>query len=831
MKDLLLCGLSQEQVLEQRAKFGVNELAFQKKEPFYKKVIHIISEPMFLLLILAALIYFFLGEPKEGAIMLVFVVAIITIEVVQEWKTDKTLHALKELTTPQIEVLRDSLRIMIPSNEIVVGDVMFIAEGVKIPADGRIVKFADLCIDESSLTGESLGVWKTLDDTVHNDYWRKDYCYAGTLVSQGSATIIVEKIGNSTEYGKIGQNMVEIKDQPSPLSIETGRIVKTASVIALVCFVLAFVITFFNLADYVLMERLTKSLLGAIPLAMAMIPEEFPVILAVFLSMGAWRLAKKEALIRKLPAVETLGAVSVLCVDKTGTITMNQMSVVKTYIKKDTFVEVMGLACEIDVYDPMEIAMLAYCEAQGVSKEHIFSGTMINEYPFTNELKMMGHIWHHDDEIIIATKGSAENVLKLCKMSDQERHATQEQILLFSQMGLRVIAVAQMCVKTEADIPGTIVECEFEFCGLVGLEDPPRPTIKHDIEACVKAGVRVVMITGDNGITAKAIADQIGMPNTENVITGEHLIAMTEEQLNEAVLHTSVFSRVLPEHKMLIVKAFKSHGHVVAMTGDGVNDAVALKYADIGIAMGKHGSQVSREAADIILLDDNFSTIVSTIEDGRRIFENIRKAIGYVFTIHIPIAFSALLAPLIGISPVNFLLLPLHVVLLELIIDPTCSVVLERQPAELDIMERKPRNLSEKMLNKATLLKSFVQGIAIFAGSFSVYYTVLLKTNNIELARTMGLGIIILANLILVFENSSDHDSIVLSIRRLVKDRVMWIVVLLTLMLMIATIYTPLREFVGFSRLTFNEMALVVVVATITTLWYEIVKFIKRRQR
>jgi Ca2+-transporting ATPase len=366
---------------------------------------------------------------------------------------------------------------------------------------------------------------------------------------------------------------------------------------------------------------------------------------------------------------------------------------------------------------------------------------------------------------------------------------------------------------------------------MVGLADPPRESVKEDIKTCTKAGVRVVMITGDNGITASSIAKQINMPNSDKIITGDELSKMSDEELKEKVKEVSIFSRVIPEHKMRIVKAFKDNGEIVAMTGDGVNDAPALKYADIGIAMGKRGSEVSREAADLILLDDNFSTIVDTIKDGRRIYDNIRKAVGYVFVIHIPIAFSALFAPLMGISPGALLLLPLHVVLLELVIDPTCSIVLERQPAENDIMDRAPRNPEENILTSKTLIKSIMQGFAIFASAFGTYI-VFLKQNpdNAELARAMGITIILLANILLVQVNSSNSEFAIKSFKKLIKDKVMWAVSLGTIVGLIIILYTPLSNFLKLAPLSLNQMAIAILAALASVGWYELVKVFKRGQ-
>jgi Ca2+-transporting ATPase len=832
-----MAGLTTAEAKRLQEQYGRNELTQQKKKNFFAKALHIICEPMFLLLIVAAVIYFILGEPRDGAIMLIFVVGIISIDIIQEWKTDKTLNALKDLSAPHITVIRDGAEQTIASVDLVPGDLMMICEGVKIPVDGSIVRCNDLCVDESSLTGEAEGVWKISAEAARptGDYWRRDYCYAGTLVTQGTATVLVDKIGSSTEYGKIGVHIAEAPEEQTPLQKQTGSLVKLCAGIAAVLFALVSIFTWFNIPDHSVGDRLIESILSGVTLAMAMIPEEFPVILTVFLSMGAWRLAKKKSLVRKLPSVETLGAVSVLCVDKTGTITMNQMAVQSTWAAdgdERALCEIMGMGCETDAYDPMEKAMLAHCESLGISKDRLFGGELVNEYAFTNKLKMMGHIWRRDGKLVIAAKGSAEQILTICDLTDEERATAERKITEMSEQGLRVIAVAAANPASESEIPPQITDCRLRLCGLVGLADPPRESVKADIAICNRAGIRVVMITGDNGITASAIAKKIGMPGSDHIITGNMLNEMSDEELRERVRDVSIFSRVIPEHKMRIVKAFKDNGEIVAMTGDGVNDAPALKYADIGIAMGKRGSEVSREAADLILMDDNFTTIVETVRDGRRIYDNIRKAVGYVFTIHIPIAFASLLAPILGIAPAALLLLPLHVVLLELLIDPTCSIVLERQPAEADIMERSPRASGEKLLTAGILAKSVLQGLVIFAASFGAYFTMLDgDAANAPVARAMGLAIIMLSNLFLVQVNSSDRDFAVQSAKRLAKDAVIWVANLGTLLMLAVILYSPLNSLLKLSPLSAPQLLRAVGIAVVSVFWYEIVKLIKRLRR
>ncbi|MCL2869864.1 cation-translocating P-type ATPase [Candidatus Saccharibacteria bacterium] len=824
-------GLTTKQAAQLLIKYGKNELAKPSKDNFILKILHTIAEPMFLLLLLASTIYFILGEYRDGSIMLIFVVAMIVIETIQEWKTDKTLQALRDLSEPNIVVIRNGQATTIPSSHLVPGDLMLINEGVKIPADGLIIKSSDLSLDESMLTGESVGVWKSAEPDNTSAHFKTNYCYAGTFVTQGSAQVQVTKTGLLTEYGKISASIQAAPKNVSPLKKQIRRLVKICAIAAAGLFLLVVIATWFNLTNYDFKDRLINSILSGITLAMATIPEEFPVILAVFLSMGVWRLAKKQSLVRDLSSVETLGEVSVLCVDKTGTLTMNQMSVQQAQpigVSVGEFTKIMGLACEVDTYDPMEQAMLEYCNQAGLSKSQLFSGQLLHEYAFTNKLKMMGHVWSKNGQIVIAAKGSAEQIITLCRLTQPQQHDIEQQISAMAQAGLRVIAVASAKLKTAKDIPDDITDCKLTLQGLVGLADRIRPSIKRDIGICTKAGVRVVMITGDNGVTAKSIAEQIGI-NSTAVITGDELDKMTDQDLKTAIKNVNIFSRVIPEHKMRIVKAFKANGDIVAMTGDGVNDAPALKYADIGIAMGHKGSEVSREAADLVLLNDRFSTIPATIQDGRRIYDNIRKAVGYVLTIHIPIILVAVVSPLIGIKTSSLLLLPVHVMLLELIIDPTCSIVFERQPAEAGIMNHPPRAAKEQIITRQLLIKSIVQGLTVFAATFAIYCYVL-NTSGAVLARTMGFATIVIANIFLVLVNSSEVNSLVKSLQILAKDKILRLILLIMLVAFVIVIYTPLSNVLRFTALNASHLIVVVLAAFIATAWYEIIKFYKRKK-
>ena len=823
-------GLSSKKVEELQEKYGKNVLTEVKKDPLIIKIIKIICEPMFLLLIMTSMVYFILGEYRDGIIMFSFLFIIIIIDIVQEVKTDRTLQALKDLSEPKITALRDGERVEISSTELVPGDVIFIHEGVKIPADGQVLECSGLRVDESSLTGESVSIWKTSNKDDSSDYWKKNMCYQGTLVIKGTGVLKVLKTGLETEYGKTYDNISKLKEERTPLQKQTDKLVKWCAIIALVLFISVVLFTFIDLDSYNLKERIINSILSGVTLAMAMIPEEYPVVLTVFLSMGAWRLAKRHSLLKNLNSVETLGAVTALCVDKTGTITKNEMTVKEVVSDDKDFALTMGMGCEVQTFDPMERAMLKYASSQGFSEKDIFGGRLVKNYPFTDEDKMMGKAWEVNGKITLAAKGSAESIMSICDMADDLKKDVTSQIDEMQRKGLRVIAVAKGDYL-ENELPLKLTDAKLKYVGIAALQDPPKDTVAEDIRKCREAGVRVIMITGDNGVTAKAIAEEIQMGKDLDVMTGREIDAMSNDELRERVKTVSIFSRVIPEHKMRIVRALQANGEVVAMTGDGVNDAPALKKADIGIAMGKRGSEVSREAADMVLMDDNFRTIVLTIKDGRRIYDNIKKAIGYILVVHIPIALSSLAAPLLRLDPSSFLLLPLHVVLLELVIDPTCSIVLERQPAESNIMNRRPRDVSESIVSKGLLIKSIIQGLVIFLMAFITYYSLYKATGDAQTARTQGVLIIILANLFLVMVNSSDYDYAYETVKKLMRDKVMIIALCLMIIFVLVITYSPLHSILKFTPLSFGQMMLVIFISFVSVFWYEFVKYFKRHRR
>lgn len=821
-----LGGLNSEEVEKLQRKYGMNELIIQEKPNMLKKFLGVFKEPMFLLLLIAATVYFLLGAPKDGAIMLVFVGFVASITFIQEWKTEKTMNALKDLTSPKVNTLRDGKNILIKSTELVPGDVVFLSEGERIPADCIVLEPSNFSVDESILTGESEYVMKasTTQSEKSTDYWKKDILYAGTLCVFGKCTAIVKFTGINTEYGKIGKAISEAKDEPTPLQKKVSILVKNIAIAGVILCISVMVASYFYSFD------ILNSILSGISLAMAIIPEEFPVVLTVFLSMGAYRLAKNNTLMRKISAVETLGSATVLCVDKTGTITQNKMKVKSIYsdgrifnnedLKNQQLSDLMVLSCEKDPYDPMEKAIL---EAANLSQlETLYKYDLSKKIAFDSKTKRMANIYIKDNKYYVAVKGSAETVLGLCNLDKETMDEINIEIDKMASNGLRVLALAHCTSeKVYEDL-----ECyELTFKALVGLQDPPKEGVEEAIKLCKKAGIRVVMITGDYSKTAMAIGEEIGLKFTDKVIVGNEIDSLSENELCEVVKSCDVFSRVIPEQKMKIVKALKKNGEIVAMTGDGVNDAPALKSADIGIAMGQRGTEVAKEAAHMILMDDNFTTIVKSVKDGRRVYDNIRKAMVYILIIHIPIAAMAMFAPLFNLPP---LLLPMHIMLLELIIDPTCSIVFEGEPAEANIMENPPRPPQEPLLTRNLTIKVVLQGVVMFLAAFMPFHYMIDLGISSEYARSFSLITFIVANVTLVLVNRSNTELLY----HLIKEKgskVRLIVNSMALIMVFAIVYIPiLNGFFRTEKIGIYPLIFAIVLGFISTGWWEIVKIIRK---
>lgn len=779
---------------------------------------------MFLLLIITASIYFILGDVGDGIIMLCFVLFISGIEFIQEQKTDKALEALNTLSSLNIKAIREGKVVVIDSKDIVVGDIVLLEEGDKISADGIILECQGLGINESVLTGESEVVYKKLQDDSNN-HFKLNMCYSGTDVTNGTAIIEITSVGANTEYGKIGSALNAISKEKTPLEKQIKKLIVVCTTISLLFFVAVIIINFVNSSDLTLQDRIIESVLSGITVAMATIPEEIPVVLTVFLAMGAWGLAKKNTLTRNMKAVETLGAVTVLCTDKTGTLTQNKMTVKETYKKENVFFLISALACPKEPYDPMEMAIQEYCFQNKVSKE-IYENQLVHEYIFNNEDKMMGQIWNIDNKNILCVKGAYENILPLCSITEESKKEIEKQIVEYSKLGYRVLAIAK---KEEVkEIPNKLKENKLDFIGLIALVDPPRRGVKESIQSCYDAGVRVIMITGDNGDTAKGIAKQIGLEHNKNVITGLELEKMSDRELKERVKNTNIFARVYPNHKMRIVKALQENNEVVAMTGDGVNDAPALKKAEIGIAMGQRGTNVAKEASDMILMDDNFNTIVDAIKNGRTIYNNIKKAISYILVIHIPIAFASLFVPLLHLPT---LLLPIHIVLLELIIDPTSSIIFQRLKPDKNVMNEKPRKITEPIITKKIVIRSILQGILIFFAFFGSYYYFIKTGANQSFATTFAFSVLVLSNVFVVYVLQSEEYTFKNFMIDL-KDKTIVIINSVILIMLLLLIYVPfLRQIVGTTSLTITELLLTVIISLVATTIFDIIKTRSNRKK
>lgn len=815
-------GLSSAEVVVSRAKYGTNELEVKRQLNLFQKILHVFSEPMFILLLATASIYFILGEVSDGLIMLGLVFFVSGIEFVQGQKTDKALEALNTLSAINIHVIRNGKNVVIDSKDLVVGDIVLLAEGDKIPADGVILELQGLGVNESALTGESEVVYKKLEDNS-TERFKRNMCYAGCDVTNGSAVIEITAVGINTEYGKIGVALKSIKKVRTPLEKQIRKLIIICTIISLTFCVIVTAVNFFYNANLGMKDRIIQSLLSGITMAMATIPEEIPVVLTVFLAMGAWKLAKQKALTRNMKAVETLGAITVLCTDKTGTLTQNKMTVQDVFTEAKDFPLIAALACPRTPYDPMEIAIQDYALQHGVKKS-VYGQNLLHEYVFNNEDKMMGQIWDLNGNKTLCVKGAYENILPLCNLAKNQQTQIVQQADDFATLGFRVLAVAKR--ENMVQIPNELEDNRLDFVGLVALVDPPRLGVKKAVESCHNAGVRIIMITGDNGETAEGIAGQIGLRNCSEVITGAELETMSDAELQRRVKTTNIFARVYPNHKMRIVKALQHNNEVVAMTGDGVNDAPALKKAEIGIAMGKRGTNVAKEAADLILMDDDFTTIVDAVANGRTIYNNIKRVIAYILVIHIPIILAALFVPIAGLP---LLLLPVHVVLLELIIDPTSSIIFQRLKPDRNIMREQPRALNEPLINRNIVVRCLLQGGMIFAAMFGSYYYLMKIGSSQELASTFAFTTLIFANVLVVYVLQSNN----LAIKNLIldfKDKIIVLINTTIIAVLMLLIYVPFfGQFVGMVPLNLPELFTALGLAVLATFIFDLFKLRHRK--
>ena len=812
-------GLTDEGVILSRERNGSNELVKKKRESLILKIFGIFKEPMFLLLIIAASVYFLVSEYGDGIIMLIFVLAICLVEFIQEAKTDRALDELNKLSSLNVKVIRNGEKVIVSSDCVVVGDIVLLEEGDRVPADGKILYAQSLGVNESSLTGESNIVYKNKRED-NNNHFKLNMCYSGTDIVNGMGIIEVMAVGRNTEFGLIGESLNEIKRGKTPLENQINKLVFVCTILSGIVFLLTIIINYVNNPGLSFSDRIVSSVLAGITIAMATIPEEIPVVLTVFLAMGAWELTREKTLTRNMKAIETLGAVNVLCTDKTGTLTENKMVVEDVYEVSKTFLETLYYACPVVAYDPMEIAIKKYCEERKFENPKL---KMTKEYAFTPETKMVGQIWNNK---LLCVKGAFESVLPLCNLSEFDYNKIKNKIDEYSKNGFRVLVVAR---NDNIDcVLDSLLDVDLCFEGLVALYDPPRYGVKTSLNECYSAGVRVIMITGDSGDTAKGIAKKIGLLNCDEVITGDLLEKMSDDELFEKVKSTNIFARVYPNHKMRIVDALQKDNKVVAMTGDGVNDAPALKKANIGIAMGNRGTNVAKESADLILLDDNFNTIVKAIFKGRNIYKNIKKSVSYIIAIHIPIALLSLFVPVFKLPT---LLLPIHVMLLELLIDPTSSIIFQRIKPTKDIMEEKPRNIKEPILNLKNMLKSILQGVLIFLVVFITYLSLIKVNVETNLAISVAYSILVLSIILIAYQLKSNRLTIN-NFKDSFNDKVSVVVNSGIIVGLLLFIYFPFfNKVANTSALEINWWLYILILVLVAVLPFDIFKLINKKSK
>ncbi|HET9863171.1 MAG TPA: cation-translocating P-type ATPase [Steroidobacteraceae bacterium] len=766
----LLNGLSDAEAHRRLAAEGFNELPAREARSLWATALAVLGEPMFALLIVAALIYGVIGELAEAALLLAFATLSIAITFIQRGRSERALAALRDLTSPRALVIRDGRQMRIPGREVARGDLVIVGEGDRVPADGVLIAGDHVQVDESLLTGESVAVRKRPTHAIPAALDAPGgegtaTLFAGTLVVRGSGRVLILATGPRSAVGAIGGSLAGLEREQPRLERETRRIVLIFATVGAVCSVSAVLLYGFLRHDWL------EALLGGIALGMALLPEEFPLVLTVFTVMGAWRLSQSRVLTRRATAIETLGAATVLCTDKTGTLTRNLMSVAMLRAGDEAWsagappqavadspvlhrlLETAMLASDAHLVDPMERAIAVLRDTVGGARR---DRHLLREYPLRPQLLAMGRAWRAgEDAVTLAIKGAPEAVAGLCGLSVQERAALDAQVDALAGQGIRVLAVASASVDA-ASLPESLDGARARLLGLVGFADPLRESVPEAVRECRVAGIRVIMITGDYPATARAIARQAGIENGE-LLAGADLELLDDAELAEHVRRVLVFARISPQQKLRIVNALKAAGEVVAMTGDGVNDAPALKAAHIGIAMGGRGTDVAREAASLVLLDDDFASIVRAVRLGRRIFDNLRKAMSYILAIHVPIAGLALLPALLGWP---LLLTPMLIALLELIIDPACSVILEAESEERDVMRRPPRDPHGHLVSGALFSWSMLQGIIALGAVLAAVTIAFRRGVPAAELRALGLVMLVALNLALIFVNRTFSASI-----------------------------------------------------------------------
>jgi len=829
-------GLSEQEVKKRQSEDGYNELPSSRKRGTLLIALGILKEPMFILLVVCGSLYLFLGDVREGVMLMSFVIFVMGIEYFQERKTEKALDALKDLASPRALVIREGEVKRIAGREVVKGDIVVLQEGDRVPADGKVLHCVNLMIDESLLTGESVSVrkreWSEIDGHIIPGGDDIPYVYSGSMVVQGNGVFEVTAVASGTEIGKIGRALESVVEEPTKLKKEMGALVKKLAIIG-------FILCFSVIVIYTLTRGdLLKGFLAGITLAMAMLPEEFPVVLTIFMALGAWRISKQSVLTRKSSAIETLGSATVLCTDKTGTLTQNRMSISSLYNGKEVInlskstsfpeeyheiIEYGLLSSQVKPFDPMEKAI----ESLGLrflkDTEHIHHDwNMVKEYPLSREMLAMSRVFISPDshERVIAAKGAPEAIFDLCHLSNDIVKRYEQVVSDMASNGLRVLGVAKSRLEPSS-LPVEQHDFDFSFVGLIGLSDPIRENVPDAVKECYKAGIRVIMITGDYPVTAMNIGKEIGLVNTDSCITGAELMKMSDEELADKIKIVNIFARVIPEQKLKIVNALKKNGEIVAMTGDGVNDAPALKAANIGISMGEKGTDVAREASALVLMDDNFASIVGAVKMGRRIFDNLQKAFSYIFAIHVPIAGLSLIPVFFKDMPL--ILWPVHIVFLELIIDPACSIIFEAEKEESNVMQRPPRRASDPFFGARKILLSCAQGISVLLCTLLVHFIGLKAGYSETAVRAMSFVTLITSNVAIILSNRSWTESIFRIIMTPNKT-VKWVVGGALFFLILILNIPFLQDLFQFSRISLLEAVICGLTGLVSIVWFELYK-------
>ncbi|HUX87983.1 MAG TPA: cation-transporting P-type ATPase [Chloroflexota bacterium] len=817
-------GLSSSRARQLLAEVGPNRLVPSDGRPsLIAWLARALADPMVLLLLVAGVTYLVLGDQFDAIVVLVAVVPIVGVGLLLEARAERALDQLKQLIAPTATVWRDGHPLVIAAEEIVSGDLVEIREGDVVPADGTLVEAPQIMLDESALTGESLPVSKDLDGQP-----AERQVFAGTTVVSGRAAFEVTATGSRTRYGRVGELVGQVRSPATPLQRMIRRLVwRLAAIAGGFCAAVAG-------AELLAGHGWAAAIIAGVSLAMAAVPEEFPMVYTLYLSLGAWRLARDHALVRNLASVETLGAATVICTDKTGTLTYGRLDVVKLATTKGivsvkeplaaeerALLEAAVLASEPNPFDPLERAILANAVNRGIDVDTLHAGSFVADYPFEPKLKYVAHVWKRDGDVRITAKGSLEGILQRSQPTSMERQRAIEMNQLLAAEGLRVIAVAGGSLS-EGSVDRDADESHLRFVGLIAFADPLREGVASALGECQTAGIRVIMLTGDHPVTAHAVAEGLALPHSDQrpVATGDDVDAADQATLVRLVRDVSIFARIRPEQKHRIVQALRAQGHVVAMTGDGINDAPSLREADIGIAMGQRGTEVAREAADLVLLDDNFATIVAAIHGGRRIFENLRRAFAYLVAFHAPLLLGALVIPMVG-APL--LLLPVVLIWLELVVHPVASLVFDNDPAAPDLMRRPPRPPGAELFAGRELLRPLVQGVSLSVGILALYLVLMTQGIAVPEARGVAVAALLLGQLVLVLSARSPTQPLWhTSVRG---NRALWPILVVTTLSLVAVLYIPavaaaleLAPFGSFDWL------IAAAVAALTTLWLEPLK-------